>query len=67
MKKQIPSYYITRHNVQILYRVKLPHHWRLIYTIITLHERTKPNALLLELPDHNKYDKRFGYFKKKSA
>ncbi len=66
-KENIPSYYIERHKVQILYRVALPQRWRLIYTLLTLNEGEKPKALLLELMDHDKYNKRFGYFKRKSA
>jgi hypothetical protein len=63
-KSLIPKYYVKRHNVQILYRVKLPQHWRLVYTLLTVNEGDKPSALLLELMDHDKYNKRFGYFKK---
>jgi hypothetical protein len=66
-KKQIPQYYKQRHNVQVLYRVSLPQHWRLIYTFLTLNEGEKPRPYLLELMDHDQYNKRFGYFKKKSA
>lgn len=66
-RKQIPKYYIKRHNVQILYRVALPNGWRLIYTLTTFNEGKKPKVLLLELMDHDQYNKRFGYFKKKSS
>lgn len=66
VRQQIPKYYVKRHNVQILYRVELPQHWRLIYTLLTIHEGDKPSVLLLELMDHDQYNKRFGYFKKKS-
>lgn len=66
-RQQIPQYYIKRHNAQVLYRIKLPQHWRLIYTILTFNEGDKPKAMLLELMDHDQYNKRFGYFKKKSA
>jgi len=66
-KKQIPDYYKKRHGVQILYRVALPQRWRLIYTLLTLKKKEKPKAFLLELMDHDQYNKRFGYFKKKSS
>jgi len=66
-RNQIPKYYIKRHGVQILYRIALPQHWRLIYTLLTLKKKEKPKAFLLELIDHDKYNKRFGYFKKKSS
>ena len=42
---QIPQYYRRRHNVQVLYRVALPQHWRLIYTLLTLHEGQRPNMV----------------------
>ena len=64
--EQIPDYYKQRHNVQVLYRVALPQHWRLIYTFQTFVKGEKPKVLLLELMDHNRYNKRFGYFKKRS-
>jgi hypothetical protein len=63
---RIPQYYRLRHNVQVLYRVALPQYWRLIYTLQTFTEGEKPKALLLELLNHDMYNKRFGYFKKRS-
>ncbi|MGI0092556.1 MAG: hypothetical protein ACREA8_00470 [Nitrosotalea sp.] len=66
-RNQIPQYYIRRHNIQILYRVPLPQQWRLIYTFHTFNEGEKPKALLLELMNHDEYNKRFGYFKKASS
>ncbi|MGQ0795791.1 MAG: hypothetical protein ACT4N5_06385 [Nitrosopumilaceae archaeon] len=65
--EQIPNYYKLRHNVQVLYRVALPQHWRLVYTFQTFVKGEKPKVLLLELMDHDTYNKRFGYFKKKSS
>ena len=65
--EQIPQYYKQRHNVQVLYRVALPQRWRLIYTFQTFVKGEKPKVLLLELMDHDMYNKRFGYFKKKSG
>jgi hypothetical protein len=66
-QKQIPRYYTHRHNIQTLYRVALPQQWRLSYTLHTFREGEKPRALLLEMMDHDQYNKRFGYFKKKSS
>lgn len=64
---QIPRYYKQRHNVQVLYRIALPQYWRLIYTLQTFAEGEKPTAMLLELMDHDTYNKRFGYFKRRSG
>lgn len=62
----IPKYYIKRHNIQTLYRVSLPHGWRLVYSIHSFYENEK-TVLMLELMNHHQYNKRFGYFKKRSA
>ena len=66
-KKQIPKYYITRHNIPVLYRVALPNRWRLTYSIVEFEVNGILGVLMLELMDHDKYNKRFGYYKKKSA
>ncbi|MCH7967059.1 MAG: hypothetical protein IIB02_06555 [Thaumarchaeota archaeon] len=66
-KNQIPKYYITRHNIPILYRHALPNRWRLIYSIMEFEVKGELGVLMLELMDHNQYNKRFGYYKKKSA
>lgn len=61
----IPKYYKTRYELQVLYHFEMPEDHRLMYTI-----RKSPSggkeALLLELITHKEYNKRFGYFKKKS-
>jgi len=59
-RSQIPKYYIKKHNVQVLYREELPGYWRLIYTIMTFKDGEK-RAILLELFNHDVYNKRFGY------
>ena len=59
-RNQIPKYYIRKHKVQTLYRVELPHYWRLIYTLLTF-EDGEQGALLMEVFDHDAYNKRFGY------
>lgn len=61
----IPKYYITKYNLQLLYHFDMPNGHRLIYTV----RRSLPDgkeALFLELLSHDEYNKRFGYFKKKS-
>lgn len=66
-KKQIPKYYVRKHNIQSLYRVALPKRWRLTYSIIEFEVKGEFGILMLELMDHDQYNKRFGYYKKKSA
>ena len=58
-KKQIPRYYIKKYQVKTLFRVELPHSWRLIYAMTT--ENYERRVLLLEVFDHKKYNRRFGY------
>lgn len=58
-KKKIPKIY---YDVQNLWRVELTGYWRMLYTI-------KGNEIqiicfVLDILDHKKYDKRFGYRKK---
>jgi hypothetical protein len=58
-QEQIPRHYIKKHDVNAVFKVDLPGYWRLIYGILSIHGEKK--ALLMELFDHNKYNKRFGY------
>ncbi|NHH96665.1 hypothetical protein DYY66_0713 [Candidatus Nitrosotalea sp. FS] len=58
-QKQIPQHYIKKHDVNAVFKVDLPGYWRLIYGILVIHGEKK--ALLMELFDHAKYNKRFGY------
>lgn len=58
-QKQIPLYYIRKHDVNAVYKVNLPNYFRLIYGILAIHGEKK--AILMELFDHGKYNKRFGY------
>jgi hypothetical protein len=55
----VPKYYIRKHDVNAIFKVDLPGAWRLIYGILVIHGEKK--TLLMELFDHNSYNKRFGY------
>jgi hypothetical protein len=66
-KNQIPKYYIKKYNIQILYRMALPKKWRLTYSIVEFEVGGEVGVLMLELMNHDKYNKRFGYYKKRSA
>jgi len=57
--KQIPKYYIKRHNVDNAFHVYLPEGMRLIYAITIF--RGEKTAFLMELADHGKYENRFKY------
>jgi len=66
-KRDIPKYYIKKHKIPILYLVDLPQYWRLTYSIMEFEVKNELSVLMLELMNHNQYNKRFGLFKKKSA
>ena len=59
---KVPKYYKNQHDLNTYYKVVLPKNWRLIYGILSINGQKK--ALLLELFDHKKYDKRFGFKRK---
>ncbi|MBS3052060.1 MAG: hypothetical protein J4428_01660 [Candidatus Aenigmarchaeota archaeon] len=58
-KKLIPKFYITKYEVTNLWKLNLDSFWRMIYTL----EGDKINiySIVLEVLDHKKYDKKFGY------
>ncbi|NQU82378.1 MAG: hypothetical protein HQ539_00290 [Parcubacteria group bacterium] len=57
-KKDIPKEY----NVQNLWRVELSQYWRMLYTISG--DQIEIICFILDIMDHHKYDKKFGYRKK---
>ena len=57
-KKQIPKGY----DVQNLWRVELTGYWRMLYTIKG--DEVQIICFVLDIMDHKKYDKVFGYTKK---
>jgi len=61
-KKKIPKKYIQDYGVKNVWRIELSSYWRLIYTIKS-DEITIIN-FVLNIVDHNKYNKIFGYKKK---
>ena len=58
----VPKYYKDKHDINTYYKVVLPQNWRLIYGILSINGQK--NALLIELFDHGKYDKRFNFKKR---
>ena len=55
----VPRHYTRKHDLNAVFKVDLPHYWRLIYGITAVHGKKK--ALLIELFDHERYNKRFGF------
>ncbi|MCX6772547.1 MAG: hypothetical protein NTV88_02135 [Candidatus Micrarchaeota archaeon] len=59
-KKQIPADYIAKYGVNNLFWVGLPDYWRMIYTL-TANGEVEIIAFVLDIIDHKKYNKKFGY------
>ncbi len=60
-KNQIPKDYIRDFEVNNLWKVNLAGAWRMIYTLRG--SDIEIIALILDIFDHKKYDKKFGYKK----
>lgn len=60
-KKLIPKEYIRKYGTNNLFRVKLPRFWRMIYTLKVEENQVEIVAFVLDIFDHKKYNKRFGY------
>ena len=58
-KRLIPKEYIVRYGVTNLWKLNLDSYWRLIYTLEG--DRVKLYAIVLEVLDHRRYDRKFGY------
>ena len=69
-KKQIPHRYTEKYEITNLWKINLPNYWRMIYTLKQpLREATEIEILtiwldVLDILDHDKYNKIFGYKKK---
>ncbi len=58
-KSLIPQYYLNKYGVTNLWRIDLSDYWRLIYTIQS--NEVEIIDFVLNIVDHKKYDKIFGY------
>ncbi|HZX20630.1 MAG TPA: hypothetical protein VFF13_06500 [archaeon] len=69
-RKLIPTEYIRKYGITNLWKVNLSGYWRMIYTLRQLQrdfEEVEIISILLDvldIVDHKKYDKIFGYKKK---
>ena len=61
-KKLIPQEYIIKYNAKNLWRVELTNYWRMLYTIKG--DQVEIFCFVLDIIDHGKYNKKFGYRKK---
>jgi hypothetical protein len=58
-KKKFPKTYIQRYNIASLYKYNLDKSHRLTYTIVA--DSSGVAVVVLEILNHNEYEKRFGY------
>jgi hypothetical protein len=63
-KKLIPKEYIARYGPINLFRVELSDYWRMVYTVRGEEGEIEVVAFVLDILDHDTYDKKFGYAKK---
>jgi hypothetical protein len=61
-KDLIPEEYKNKYNADNLFIVDLPDYWRMIYTLES--DEIEIVAFVLDIIDHNKYDKKFGFRKR---
>ena len=62
-KKLIPIEYRKKYGVTNLFRVELPNFWRMLYTVTEGETEIEIIAFVLDIIDHKKYNKKFGYKK----
>jgi hypothetical protein len=62
-KNKIPTSYKKQYGVSNLFHVKLPSAWRMLYSLIEGETEVEIIAFVLDISDHKKYDKKFGYKK----
>jgi len=58
-KEKIPKEYVEKYGVKNLWKLDLSSFWRLIYTVRGT--EIEVISVLLEVLDHKKYDRKFGY------
>lgn len=61
-KNKIPKEYLTAYDANNLWKVNLSGAWRMIYTLRG--SQIEIISLILDIIDHKRYSKKFGYRKK---
>lgn len=62
-KKLIPNEYKINYNATNLFRVELPGFWRMMYALKNGLTDDEVVVLILDIIDHETYNKKFGYKK----
>ena len=60
-KNLFPKEYVEKYQVTNLFHVELPTFWRMIYTLTHGSSNIEIVAFILDIYDHKKYSKIFGY------
>lgn len=60
-KNIIPKAYVIKYDTKNLWRVELTNYWRMLYTIKG--DQIEIICFILDIIDHKRYDKKFGYKK----
>lgn len=63
-KRLIPEEYKTKYGATNLFRVELPNFWRMLYTLTDGEGQIEIIAFVLDVIDHETYNKKFGYRRK---
>ena len=63
-KSLIPKQYIKKYEITNLFRVELPNYWRMLYTLREGETEVEIIAFVLDIIDHQEYNKKFGYKEK---
>ena len=63
-KPKIPMDYRKKYGITNLFWVELPHFWRMFYSLTGGEQEIEIIAFVVEIIDHKKYSKKFGYKKK---
>jgi len=53
--------YVEKYGITNLFRVELPNFWRMLYTLTNSESEIEIIAFVLDIIDHKKYNKKFGY------
>ena len=63
-KKLIPDEYLEKYGATNLFRVELADYWRMLYSVTEGESVVEIVAFVLDIIDHDKYNKKFGYKKR---
>ena len=63
-KDKIPKEYKIKYEITNLFWIELPNFWRMLYTLTDGETEIEIIAFVLDVIDHDTYNKKFGYKKK---